>query len=104
MTARHAPLNVCGIVVHANPDRVEAVVEAIRTLPGVDIHGEVDGGRLIVTAIDTEGALAVDQLTAMHRIPGVVAAALAYHEVDEAAAEDPAVSPEASVPSHPRRA
>lgn len=80
--------NICGVLVHADPDRVAAVAEAIRALPGTEIHGEAPGARLIVTVEDVEGAFAIDGLSAIHRVPGVVAAALVYHHFEPADAAD----------------
>ncbi len=82
------PVNVAGFVVQAAPDKRAAVREALERLAGVDVHGEAEGNRLIATAIDTGDALAIDQLATINRLPGVITAMLAYHEIDhpEAAA------------------
>ncbi len=95
MIQQSGPINVCGFVVHANPERMAAVTEAIRALPGVDIHGESGDGRLIVTAIDTDGAMALDQVGVIQNFKGVVSTSLAYHQIDggeEAAATSTAAT------------
>lgn len=75
-------VNVCGILVHTAPDMAAHVAAAIAQMPGADVHGDAPDGRLIVTTIDTGDVLAIDQLTAIHRLPGVVAASLVYHQLD----------------------
>lgn len=77
-------INVCGIVVHLAPERAQLALDALAALPGVEIVGHAEEGRVALTAIDTEHTLALDQLTAMHRLPGVVAASLAYHAFEPA--------------------
>lgn len=77
-----APINVAGMVIHVMPDKKDAVIAALGLLPGVDVHATTEDWRIIVTAIDTGDALAIDQLAAMNRIPGVVSAMLAYHQID----------------------
>lgn len=77
-----APINVAGMVIHVMPDKKDAVIAALGLLPGVDVHVTTEDWRIIVTAIDTGDALAIDQLAAMNRIPGVVSAMLAYHQID----------------------
>lgn len=72
-------MNICGVLVHAVPHRIADVSAAVARLPGAEVHGEADNGRLIVTLEDTSGCAAVDGLAAIHALPGVVAAALVYH-------------------------
>lgn len=82
--AKSAPCNVCGLVVHVRPDRAQALGAQIAALPGVEIQQIADAGRLIVTAIDEGDALALDQIAAINRIPGVVSTSLVYHAIDAA--------------------
>lgn len=76
-------MNVCGVLVHTVPDRADEVARALGEIPGSELHGAADGGRLIVTLEDTPQATALDGLAAIHRLPGVVAAALVYHGFDQ---------------------
>ena len=75
-------MNMCGVLVHAVPARADEVATALRLLPGVELHGAGDEGRLIVTVEDTATRSAVDGLAAIHALPGVVAAALVYHHFE----------------------
>ncbi|MFO1147431.1 MAG: chaperone NapD [Alsobacter sp.] len=77
--------NVCGLVVHVVPGSSTCFSERLKALPGVDVHA-VDGDRLVVTAMDTPEAEALQQMTAINRLPGVVSTSLVYHQTDEAAA------------------
>ena len=78
-------MNVCGVLVHANPKRVEEVIKAMCELDGLEVHRAADGGRIVVTVEDTERTLALDTLTAIHKLDGIVAASLVYHSIDPAA-------------------
>lgn len=75
-------MNVCGILVHAHPGRIGAVEAGIGAIPGVETHGRAAGARLIVTIEDTPAMSAVDALAELNKVPGVIAAALVYHEFD----------------------
>ncbi len=77
-------MNICGVLVHAMPARVDKVCEALAALDGVEVHQIAEGGRIVVTLEDTAVSLAVDQLASVHRIEGVVAAALVYHQFEPA--------------------
>ncbi len=85
-------MNICGVLVHAQPSEVDRIAAALAGLPGVELHGQADAGRLIVTVEDTAQTSAVDGLTQIHALPGVVSAALVYHhfEPDQIEAGDAA--------------
>ena len=75
-------LNVCGVLVHAHPDRIDSVEAGLSAIPGVEAHGRAAGARLIVTIEDSAETTAADALAQLNKLPGVVAAALVYHEFD----------------------
>ena len=77
-----SPTNVVGLVIQTAPGKTGAVRAAVAVLNGVEIHAETGDGRLVATAIDTGDCMAIDQLAAINRLPGVVSAMLAYHEID----------------------
>jgi nitrate reductase NapD len=87
MSIPAGPFNVVGVVVQVAPGKGDAVKAALSALPGVDLHSEAADGRLVATAIDTGDALAIDQLAAMNRIPGIVSTMLAYHQIEHPEAE-----------------
>lgn len=75
-------MNVCGVLVHAMPEKLDAVEAGLAAIPGVETHGRGDRGRLIVTVEDCENLSAADALGQINALPGVVAAALVYQEFD----------------------
>lgn len=75
-------MNICGVLVHAYPERAGEVAQALTGIAGLELHGDADNGRLIVTLEDTESTLALTGLEQIHRTPGVVAAALIYHHFE----------------------
>jgi nitrate reductase NapD len=75
-------MNICGVLVHARPDRLADVESSLARIPGVELHGRADGARLMITIEDTAATAAVDGLSAVHALPGVVAAALVYHHFE----------------------
>lgn len=75
-------MNICGVLVHTLPARTAEVAAALQRIPGGELHGSAEDGRLIVTVEDTASTAAVDGLAAIHALPGVVAAALVYHHFE----------------------
>lgn len=75
-------MNICGVLVHANPAKIGAVVAALNGLDGVEVHQTADGGRVVVTVEDCESSTALDTMAAIHRLDGIVAASLVYHHFE----------------------
>lgn len=75
-------MNICGVLVHADPRRFAQVHEALAQIAGLEVHELADGGRLVVTVEDTDTSRALDGLAEIHKTDGVVAAALVYHHFE----------------------
>ncbi len=82
-------MNIAGVLVHAQPNRVGEVRDRLTGFSGVEVHGETRDGRLIVTVEDTAEANASDTLLALHRVEGVIAAALVYHQFEPTLSQFP---------------
>ncbi len=78
-------MNVCGVLVHVQPARCGGVVRELGAMDGVEVHDVVEDSRVVVTVEDTEGASAIDLLSTVHKLSGVVAATLVYHQFEPAA-------------------
>ncbi len=72
-------MNICGVLVHAHPDRLAAVRAGLAEMPGVDVHAETPEGRLVVTVEEHDGLGASERLADLHKLRGVLSAALVYH-------------------------
>jgi len=75
-------MNICGVLVHATPGRADAVADALNALANADVHQVTADNRLIVTVEEADDKAAGDTILAMHRIPGVLSAALVYHHFE----------------------
>ena len=85
-------MNICGVLVHAHPKKIDAVADALSAIPGLEIHARGERGRLVVTLEDTEGSKALSGMEDIHRTPGVVAASLVYHQFEPDLARDAPVA------------
>jgi nitrate reductase NapD len=93
--------NLCGVLVQTRPERVEDLTRALRGLPGVEVHHGAADGRLVVSVEDTDESFAGDTLSRIHRIDGVICAALVYHHCEPREAAGPGCTPARSSP-HPQ--
>ncbi len=71
-------MNVVSMVLRIRPDSRPAAEAALTALPGVECHAMSADGKLIVTVEDAPGAAMSDTLIAIHRVPEVLAATIAY--------------------------
>jgi len=74
--AQPSSFDIASAVIHAWPGRRDELRGRLLALPGVEIHAETPDGRFIVTIEDAESARAADTVIAVHRLEGVLAAAL----------------------------
>ena len=75
-------MNIASLVLRIHPHARAAAEAALLAFPGVECHGMSDDGKLVVTVEDAEGAAMSDTLIALHRVPQVLAATLAYEHSD----------------------
>lgn len=72
-------MNVCSVIVHANPENSGVVRARLEALPGVEVHGGEAEGKLIVTVEDAGESTAADTMMAFNSVEGVISSTLIYH-------------------------
>ena len=80
--------HVASLLVFVRADHKERIELAVRQLSGCELHASTPEGKMIVTVESSDEQDINDRLNAIQTIPGVVSAALIYHEVDSSPAED----------------
>ena len=75
-------MNIAGILIHAYPGKGETVRSALEAIEGVEVHHQTDDGRFIVTVEDAGDTSSGDTVLALHNVPGVACASLAYHSFE----------------------
>ena len=86
-------MNIASLVLRIRPETRAEAEAALRALPGVECHHMSDDGKLIVTVEDVPGAAMSDTLIAVHRVPQVLAATLAYEHTDNSIPITPIPTP-----------
>jgi nitrate reductase NapD len=81
-------MDVASAVVHAAPGRRDEVRAGLERLRGIEIHAETPDGRFIVTAEDTPEGSAADAIMQLHRLDGVLTAAMVYQYGDDEKRDD----------------
>ena len=74
-------LHIASLVVLAHPELFEAVKANLRLLEGVELHQESPAGKLVVVLEMEEESEISQRISEINCLPGVLNAALVYHEI-----------------------
>lgn len=85
-------MNISSVIVIPNPSQVEAVIEQLIALPGVELAAQSDEGKLIIT-IESEGDREnIQMYERISVLDGVLSAAMVYHQQEDAPEEEIALA------------
>ena len=76
-------MNISGVLVQAYPEKIESVGKKLLKMVGVEVHGNNDDGRIVVTVEQDDANQMTDVLTNMQTLPGVLSASMIYHQFEE---------------------
>ena len=76
-------MNISGVLVKAYPENISTIEKAISQIDGVEVHGNNEDGRIVVT-VEQESANGIsDTLVEIQDVPGVLSAAMIYHQFED---------------------
>jgi len=75
-------MNISSLLVNARPELQQQVQDGLLLLGGVEVHAATDKGQLIVTIEADSDRAAADMFTTVSQQPGVLSAALVYHQFE----------------------
>lgn len=76
-------MNICGILVHAQPDGFDVVRKRLVDIPGVEVHGISEEGRAVVTLEEDDEDQMAESMFAIQKLEGVLAASMIYHHRED---------------------
>jgi periplasmic nitrate reductase NapD len=85
--AQQDECHISSLLVHVRPERQQEAAALIAGLPGVELAQSPKPGKLILTLETANTFEIMERLEAINNMPGVVAAALVYHQWESAVAE-----------------
>lgn len=83
-----AEVHIASLVVHARPEHVAELEEAIAAFPGAAVAAADRSGKLVVTLESADERSIARQLDAIGALPGVLAATLVAHHAEPLAPEE----------------
>ena len=76
-------MNISGVLVKAYPQHLLSIEKALNTMAGVEVHGNNEDGRIVITVEDESANNISDTLVQIQDVPGVLSAAMIYHQFEE---------------------
>ncbi len=76
-------INVCGVLVHAQPGYCEAVRAGLESEPGVEVHAVTEDGRIVLTLEKETRRETGDTLNDFQHIDHVLSTSLVYQYFDD---------------------
>ncbi|MBT4889422.1 MAG: chaperone NapD [Rhodospirillales bacterium] len=81
-------INVCGVLVFAQPRHIKAVQKQLEEEDGVEVHAVTDNGRLVVTIEKEDQQQTGDLLHKFQTLDHVITASMVYQYFDQIAANE----------------
>ncbi|MEG0858117.1 MAG: chaperone NapD [Pseudomonas sp.] len=80
-------LHIASLVVLARPELFDAVKANLRLLDGLELHQQSTAGKLVVVLEAKDENQILQRIDQINNLPGVLNAALIYHELLDPAGE-----------------
>jgi periplasmic nitrate reductase NapD len=76
-------INVCGVLVFAQPEHIKAVQQQLEGEEGVEVHAATENGRLVVTVEKEDQQQTGDMLNRIQTLDHVISASMVYQYFDQ---------------------
>ena len=76
-------MNISGVLVKAYPEHLMSIEKVLTTMVGVEVHGNNEDGRIVITVEDESANNISDTLVQIQDVPGVLSAAMIYHQFED---------------------
>jgi nitrate reductase NapD len=76
-------MNVSGVLLRANPEKIENVLDTLTELTDVEVHAVTEDGRIILTIEQSDEGKASETFLGLYGLNGVVSTSLVCTYVDD---------------------
>jgi nitrate reductase NapD len=80
-------LHIASLLVHCHPEQLAAVRANLACIPGLELHQSSPAGKQVVVLEARDEHTVLECLHSIQQLPGVLGAALIYHECLDAEGE-----------------
>ena len=76
-------MKISGVLVKAYPENINTIEKVISQMDGVEVHGNNEDGRIVITVEQESANNISDTLVEIQDVPGVLSAAMIYHQFED---------------------
>lgn len=76
-------MNISGVLVKAYPENIVTIEKVLSSMEGVEVHGNNDDGRIVITVEQDNANQVSDTLVQIQEVPGVLSASMIYHHFED---------------------
>ncbi|MFK5968684.1 MAG: chaperone NapD [Candidatus Marithrix sp.] len=76
-------MNISGVLVNANPDKISIVKEKFAEITGLEVHAVTEDGRLVITLECDDDKMMADTVIEINNCEGVLSAVMTYQYGNE---------------------
>ena len=81
-------MDISGVLVRTYPEHIQSVTDVLTKIESVEVHGNNEDGRIVVTVEQETAGKLSDLLVQMQDIPGVLSTSMIYHQFEETNLKD----------------
>ena len=81
-------MNICSLVVHAKPEKVDFVHAQLDAFDGVEVHANTEQGKLVVTVEGSGDDMLADTMARFNDVDGVLNSVMIYHYCGDDSADE----------------
>ncbi len=82
-------ISVCGVLVLVHPDKREATEARMLEIPGLEIHGASEEGKLVITVQTDSYRETGDAITRLQNVKGILSISMIYQHAEAIEDESP---------------
>ena len=76
-------MNISGVLLRANPEKVDTILDALMEMTDVEVHAVTDDGRIILTIEQSDAGTASERYLGFYDLKGVVSTSLVCTYFDD---------------------
>lgn len=76
-------MNISRLLVRTFPEGISPVSARLKKMPGVEVHGNNNDGRIVVTVAQEKSDQLRNMLSQVTTLPGVLAASMIYQHIED---------------------
>jgi len=75
-------ISICGVMAHVLPEKMDEVTSRLLEIPGLEVHGKNEDGKMVITVESDNYKDTVERITTLQKTKGVLSASMIYQHTE----------------------